>query len=383
LTSLPTRWAAFVEVGDETAGPFWAAHSVASPLPTTPALVGLPQGADARDLLDAQGLTWTHDLGAAETAGMVIRIPLAALPARPARGYHRLTVVGVAPGSDHGEAVRSLLDAPRYTPGRELLPPGTPTNVTEDTPAGAGGLDVGALFDAEFGRSAELPRGGPDTSDVPPAPAEAAELLTASPADAVAMAFGLAGETAAHLALAGDDPAPALARAANSALWPATWGKWFSDPMSTVRDGSPLLEREHLDVLRRWFVDFVRAEGPLPTLQVGRRPYGVLPVSVCERRAGGSLFERLENILLDIFDTWLDRDAVPVLDPDASDVAPTTQVAETASDVGAVYGATPHIRELRLRPVEDTHRELTELYDLRLSFAGLMCALVPKDDGTY
>ena len=36
-----------------------------------------------------------------------------------------------------------------------------------------------------------------------------------------------------------------------------------------------------------------------------------------------------------------------------------------------------HLRELRLRPVDDTHRELTDLYDVRLGFAGLLCALCP------
>jgi hypothetical protein len=462
---MPARWAAFVDMDatETTSGPFWAAHPVPSPLSVTPALVGLPEGADARDFLDAQGLSWTHDLVAAEEAGMVIRIPLAQLPPRPSQGYDRLTVVGVAIGDDHAAAVGSLLDAHRYTRGLDLLPPGTPTNVTDAT-AGVAPLDIDALFDAELRRVDGPPErtppgdkrpttgsarpegptrpggpehpiepsgphdprdqagpkrptdpadprgpGGPEDSTDPRDPRDpvdpedpkepvdptppkgpgtrplhtAADLYTASPADAVALAFGLTGEAATDRSLHADDPHPQLARSANAALWPATWGHWFTDPMAMVDDGAPLVATGHIETLRRWFVDFVRSEGPLPTLQVGRQPYGLLPVSICSRRNGTTVFDHLETVLVDLFANWMNLDSVPVLDPDASDVRPSTGVAEQASDVGAVYGATPHVRELRLRPVDDTHRELTDLYELRLGFAGLMCALMPDRDGNH
>ncbi len=39
-----------------------------------------------------------------------------------------------------------------------------------------------------------------------------------------------------------------------------------------------LAARGQLDDARRFFVDFVRHRGPLPTLRVGRQPYGLLPV---------------------------------------------------------------------------------------------------------
>ena len=147
--------------------------------------------------------------------------------------------------------------------------------------------------------------------------------------------------------------------------------------------GGPLIGTPHIETLRAWFVDFVRAEGPLPTLRVGRHPYGLLPVTVTERHEGGPLFDRLETFLRDLRALWRNVDAVPVLNPDASDAPPSDQVAEQASEVGAIYGATPHIRELRLRPVEDTQAELGDLYSVRLGFAGLLCALMPKDDGSH
>ena len=379
---LPIQWAAFVDVDSTTAGPFWAASKVDPELAVTPALVDLPTGADASHFLEAQGLGWTYDLVAAEAAGMVVRIPIAELPDRPTTGYDRIVVVGVAAGSDHDEEVAALLEAHRYTRGLDLLPPGTATNVTDEAPEAAGRLDLDGLFDSEFDRPVQQPDRGPPAR-LPRKPAKPPDLLSAAPAEAVAMAFGLAGDTALHRAAGAEDPEPELARAANQALWPATWDTWFSDQMSWVSDGSPLLGLDDISFLRSWFVDYVRAEGPLPTLRVGRHPYGILPVSTFERRDGNAVLDHLENTLLDIFAAWQNRDSVPLLDPDASDVAPDEEAEEQASDVGAIYGATPHIRDLRLRPVDDTYRELTDLYSLRLDLVGLMCALVPMNDGSY
>ena len=41
---------------------------------------------------------------------------------------------------------------------------------------------------------------------------------------------------------------------------------------------SPLTD-DDIAWVRRHFVDFVRASGPLAALRVGRQPYGVLPVT--------------------------------------------------------------------------------------------------------
>ena len=379
---LPARWAAFVDVDDATAGPFWASNDVDPDLAVSPALVDLPSGADAQSFLEAQGLGWTHDLTLAEDAGMLVRIPLASLPDRPSAGYDRLVVIGVASGKDQGGAVAALLDAQRYTRGLDLIPPGTATNVTDQAPEAAGALDVQALFESEFDRS------DPDPSLLPPGkgpfpPGKPVGLMRSSPAGAVALALGLPAGTAVDRALGADDPEPELSRAANQALWPATWDAWVSDPMRWADDGSPLLSAGDVDFLRTWFTDHVRAEGPLPTLRVGPHPYGLLPVSTFARRHAGAVLDHLENTLLDLLDAWNSPDSVPQLDPDASDVAPDEDAEEQASDVGAVYGATPHIRQLRLRPVDDTYRDLNDLYSLRIDIVKLMCAAVPTDDGTY
>ena len=314
---------------------------------------------------------------------MVVRIPISALPDRPPEGYHRLFVLGVAAGSDHGATVSSLLEAHRYTRGLDLLPPGTATNVTDQAPEAAGRLDVQALFDSEFDRPAPPPPPGKPPGDKPPAKTIGVGMMRSTPARAVELAFGLPDETALDRVQGATDAEHELALAANQALWPVTWGYWFLSPMGWATTTLPLLASSDLTTLRNWFTDFVRAEGPLPTLRIGRHPYGILPVSTFEKRTGGAVLDHLENTVMDIFGLWQDKDAVPLLDPDASDVVPDEKVEEQASDVGAIYGATPHIRELRLRPVDNTYDELNDLYSIRVGTVGLLCSAVPTEDGDF
>ena len=119
---------------------------------------------------------------------MVVRIPIAALPARPPRATTGCSCSASPAGSEHGEAVSALLEAHRYTRGLDLLPPGTATNVTDDAPEAAGRLDVQALFDSEFDRPAAAAQ----------APGRSAGGRRRPPhrARAVALALGLAGDTA-------------------------------------------------------------------------------------------------------------------------------------------------------------------------------------------
>src|SRR5205085_10747099 len=98
-----------------------------------------------------------------------------------------------------------------------------------------------------------------------------------SNADALATAFGLrdaSGQVFANLANAG--VAEQLdARHMNRALWPATWGYFLLQMMG----GQVPLTFDDYAWARGHFIDYVRAIGPLPTLRVGKQPYGVLPVT--------------------------------------------------------------------------------------------------------
>ena len=74
----------------------------------------------------------------------------------------------------------------------------------------------------------------------------------------------------------GDD---ALVTAVSRTLWPATWGYWLTQ---FVGLGAAGLDRDDCDWAREHAARFVRPGGPLPTLRVGRQPYGLLPDDVAD-----------------------------------------------------------------------------------------------------
>ena len=66
------------------------------------------------------------------------------------------------------------------------------------------------------------------------------------------------------------------ARQMNIALWAATWGYFLSNMFGREENN---LTEDDLNWARAHFINYVRAAGPLPTLRVGKQPYGVLPVT--------------------------------------------------------------------------------------------------------
>ena len=69
------------------------------------------------------------------------------------------------------------------------------------------------------------------------------------------------------------------ARHTNTALWSATWGYFLLQMLGVGKPNESPLQDADLDWARNHFIEFVRANGPLPAIRVGRQPYGVLPVT--------------------------------------------------------------------------------------------------------
>jgi hypothetical protein len=67
------------------------------------------------------------------------------------------------------------------------------------------------------------------------------------------------------------------ARAANTALWPATWGYFLQTALH------PLLGPEAVAATRDFFLRYVSGRGPLPVVKIGRQPYGILPTTAFSR----------------------------------------------------------------------------------------------------
>lgn len=209
--------------------------------------------------LDA-GMRWMVEFARAEQVGMALRIPLPA----GTDTVERLLVIGVKASLNSATSARrleALLAAHHYTDGLTLLSPGEPTNNT--SAAGAAVVRDDPLAE----RSYAVERGAPLASSG-----------DRSDGDRLARALGVSVSTFEHVAAA-DRPGATDAQAMNSALWPCSWGYYLAHMLRGLPPAAT-------DIARRWFVDWVRGDGPLPVLTTGTMPYGVLPVTSLVLYAG-------------------------------------------------------------------------------------------------
>jgi hypothetical protein len=281
---------------------------------------------DEEELIAAGGLfvpagsEWTVDFDHAVAAGLGVTVTLAA----GTRVLERVVVVGTrrsVPEEQNARELEDLLTSHRYTDGLSLLAAGTPTN------------------NADAGRSPYRPTEGAPAPAFPPA----------SPsADATNLAnlLGLMPESIERLvdALAPRSSLDMAQRAANTALWYATW--------------QPALERiEGVDVAgvtpgsvesaRRVHRDAVRGAGHAPTLRLGAQPYGVLPVTDLStwRPRTGEITAALVPLVRRTLARWRQRAArLP-------HVRPGDQVSD--EDLLEIMGTSPIATGVRARPVVD------------------------------
>ena len=272
-TLLPRRWVAVGYLGDGK-GNLTQAFKKSGGIVADSINTGIDPQAQAEPAVDADGIAtelpfdngikWIADFGAAETAGMAMRVGTGDLePALRNAGrtlasvpLARLVVYGTnATLSGEAAAARleALLAAHVYADGLALLTPGTPTNNSE---AAASGLD---------------------TSD--PVAIAAMDPMRAAPAstpglDALSRALGV-NAVAGHLdRLAGADGAEQVtAGHMINALWSATLGQTLDQMFD------PALSDADIGKLRDHAIAHLRPGGALPALRVGSQPYAVLPVT--------------------------------------------------------------------------------------------------------
>jgi hypothetical protein len=273
------------------------------------------------------GMRWLIDPGAAERAGLLIRL---SLPAGTNR-IDRLVVLGVLGSLDAagaGARLGELLANHHYSRGLEVLRVGTPTNNTRDERSGFSRPDDAAhSFAVE--RRTPVP---PDGSD--------GALL--------ARALGIAPDVLSGVANSGDSE-QAAAGQMNALVWPAAFGYWFDSLVQPGPSDSDIAD------IRRHALQTVRGRGPLPPLRVGRQPYGVLPVTSLRDWHPGSEAPgvvRAVDFLRSALPWWLDGVLhAPVVRADANpdqgmlDVLAQAAVSSTVavrSMVGANVCYIPH-----------------------------------------
>ncbi|WP_063821679.1 LysM peptidoglycan-binding domain-containing protein [Nocardia pneumoniae] len=309
VSTLPTRWRFLGMVGglvvvDRTGA------DIPDPLP-----LGFLAADEAAP--DRAHASWAIDFDEAVRHGMgvVLRLP------EGVDHLDELFVVGVSQRGHEaaGERLRENLRGHAFSDGLAFLTPGTPTNNTPQSrtswssrpsgrppgPTPARNPDIARRFhvvqsDDTLFRLAQRFYGDgelfpiiaaanriadPDVIEdgqvliIPARPGEPEP--NPSDADRLARALGL--PDAAFLTEC--DGADGIGDTAAGAL---SLFAWWGLAQELIRDQNLLDGQDMTPGLRAWLtirdhlIDFVRGRGPLPTIRVGRQPYGVLPVSTLD-----------------------------------------------------------------------------------------------------
>ncbi|MFE1288835.1 hypothetical protein [Streptomyces sp. NPDC058751] len=342
--ALPTRWVVTATSGTVTV------RGVGGEI-RPELVVGLNPAADLSTVPDHlppvdASTAWLTDFGAARAAGMAVVLDLPEGAAR--ERLDRVLVYGVGEKPDPGGAaagLASLLEAQAATRGLSWLVPGTPTNNTDDLPSGF--------------TTAVPPDRVTHTDTAPAATGSAGRAALALGLDLESADGGVLATArrrppraheptaAARAAHAGDDE-DATARLVQDALWPAGLGYHLRHMMAGSLDEAALAR------IRAHYLDWVRAEGPLPAFRVGAQPYGILPVMEAGRwqplpgepddSAGVRLLSRLHSTL---WKTSVGR--LPRIGAGTEPAGPAGQGPE--QNLVRILGADARTREVRARSV--------------------------------
>lgn len=241
-----------------------------APVPTTLQVSPDPTAADQISVNEQTGvlhvpdaLRWLTDFDRTVAVGMGVRIPRTD---QLRDGLDRLVVLGLREQSTPAKTALDLADLVtrqlRGPDGFSLLPQGTPTNNSEAASAG---------IDADQEADAALRAGTTAFTAATPA-----DWTTRTDGQQLVELLGLDPAVLSGMPNA-DGTDHRDARAANTALWPATWGYFLQTAMN------PLLGPAVVAATRDFFLKYVSGRGPLPTVKIGRQPYGILPTTAFSR----------------------------------------------------------------------------------------------------
>ena len=213
------------------------------------------------DLVLDDNLRWLADFDRAVSVGMGFKIDLN--PTEAQNGFDRLLVIGVRISSDQTVSQQMLetLIAHQYaTPGGySLAPQGSPT---KNTASGSSNYtwvdDPDASYDTVFKGKDEY--------------VESTDPLQKRDGQWLAEALGVSNALMKQMPNAGGVD-QVEGRAMNIALWNGTLGYMLEEMMA------PLFPAADIASTRLFFTRYVAGRGPVPSVRVGRQPYGILPIT--------------------------------------------------------------------------------------------------------
>ena len=305
--ALPSAWTVLLTSGPTTRQVTGSPITQGLAVGLTPHDGTLPDGLP----VDA-GMRWLVDFDEAVSAGMGLRIPLAAK--ERVGGFDRIMVFGLCDSKASGPGNASLvtlLDAHHYTDGIAFVPQGAPTNNTPDASSAY------SRKDPDYAISFAVERGAPLTSSPDADGPVAASLL------------GIPAETFGHVRYA-DAHGVRNGRDMLAVLWPATLGYLMEQLLA------PVFGTNAVDQARAFALANATPRGGLPALQVGNTPYGILPItSLPQAAAAKAPSAELAGLLTRLLPAWQasvaaaphigatsdpDQDLAQVLGMDASSV---------------------------------------------------------------
>ena len=369
-TLLPDRWLAIGWVGDQAAFQRFS-EPITGPLAVSPDPTAPAERIGSSGLTIDPATAWLFDYDRAVEQGMAITVPLTGTAAIAADGLSTLLVLGIdesqRPDATVGE-LTGLLEQHSRSSGLAFVPQGTPTNNTETVEAGYR-RETLELADLE---ARELTAYQSDDDDH---------------ATRFARALGVSDLELLGRCAHGADRQHARARDMRTALFETVLGTYARQLLADHARGSDQLDVVDgtvVSALRTWFVDWVNGGAPVPSIRVGRQPYGVLPVM---RREGTEHAAGTQHHVAAIIDVLIEEwrsalASVPTLDHDLTDASgdtgPTAD-AEARDAVAAVLANNPHPRRLTVRRASDWSDQPAPVAD-HVTSARAVAALEPIDD---
>ncbi|GAA3169581.1 hypothetical protein [Nonomuraea salmonea] len=143
------------------------------------------------------------------------------------------------------------------------------------------------------------------------------------------------------------------ARAANIALWPATWGSYLRTMLH------PIIPPQVVSETRDFFVRYVSGRGPLPAVKIGRQPYGILPTTAFSRMAWPATATHrrgLNALLTAAAEDWrAAAQDVPHLGAFPGPHGPVTDPHQTLLDILALHPTSAEYFQRYAQSVEDVY----------------------------
>lgn len=202
---------------------------------------------------------WMHDFETALKDGFAVKIKL--FEEDTTKGFDRVVAVGLKwtnPSQGAG-ILEDLLDAHHYSSGLGFVAPGAPTNNTSEVKSPYSSLeDHDAAYEIEVEGPADWEEESKDQRGT------YAHLL--------ADALGIDAEILRHIEGAGTAE-DSFARVMNMITWLVTGDYYLRYLLPHT------LSDYHMTNIWRHVGAYVRGCGPLPTVRIGRQPYGILPVT--------------------------------------------------------------------------------------------------------